>query len=90
MLFVDVGYLTDRAMILLLRRNSIPRELGKWPNIFQSFQPVQVIQDSLRRAFAESLARAICKFTFELVCSHRNLGPPFECQLSMVLTLSLN
>src|SRR6266436_7082801 len=49
------------------------QQLAQGPNIFQSFQLVQVIQDALRRTFVEGLARAIRKLGSDLLCGHRNL-----------------
>ena len=75
MLFVGVGQVTDDQWFCYSGETLSQKKLRKWPNIFQSLQPVQVIQDTLCRAFAESLARAIRKLGFELVRSHRNFGP---------------
>src|SRR5262249_5739608 len=48
MLFVGVGQVTDDQWFCYSAETLSQKKLGKWPNIFQSLQPVQVIQDLLR------------------------------------------
>jgi hypothetical protein len=43
MLFVGVGQVTDDQWFCYSGETLSQKKLGKWPNIFQSLQPVQVI-----------------------------------------------